>query len=204
MSGRQLLGVAAAFAGVLVMLSEGRWQTLVGFELNSGVLIALLAMCGFAGYAVNLFRLPHELSFLESLFGIIVMGSLALLPFYLIESFFVEAMPLNMKTLGVVFTLAMLVSVLGMLMWNFGNRRIGPGRAGVFINLIPVFGVILATIFLGGNHPCVPPCRCRVHCRGHSPGGENDARQARTLTDPACLRYALDNMPDRINRGAIP
>ncbi len=149
MSGRQLLGIAAAFVGVLVMLSEGRWQTLVRFELNGGVLIALLAMCGFAGYAVNLFRVPRELSFLESLFGIIVMGSLALLPFYLIESFFIVAMPLNMKTLGVVFTLAMLVSVLGMLMWNFGNRRIGPGRAGVFINLIPVFGVILATVFLG-------------------------------------------------------
>jgi drug/metabolite transporter (DMT)-like permease len=149
MSGRQLLGVVAACVGVLVMLSRGHWATLVGLEMYGGDLITLLAMFGFAGYAVNLYRLPHELSFAESLFGIIVMGSLALLPFYLIETFFFAAVPLSLKTGGIVFTLALLVSVLGMLMWNFGNRRIGPSRAVVFINLIPVFGVILATTFLG-------------------------------------------------------
>jgi drug/metabolite transporter (DMT)-like permease len=148
MTGRQLLGVGAACAGVLIMLSGGRWETLAGFELSGGGLIALLAMCGLAGYAVSLFRIPHELSFAESLFGIIVMGSLALLPFYLIESLFVTTVPPSMKTLGVVFTLALLVSVLGMLMWNFGNRRIGPARATIFINLVPVFGMILATAFL--------------------------------------------------------
>ncbi len=149
MSGRQLLGIGAAGAGVLVMLSGGSWETLAGFELSGGGLIALLAMSGFAGYAVNLYRLPPELNFAESLFGIIVLGSLALLPFYLIESLFIATVPPSMKTLGVVFTLALLVSVLTMLMWNFGNRRIGPGRASVFINLIPVFGMILATAFLG-------------------------------------------------------
>jgi drug/metabolite transporter (DMT)-like permease len=149
LSGRQTLGVVAACVGVFIMLSEGRWATLVGFELSVGGLIALLAMCGFSAYAVSLFRLPQGLSFAESLFGIIVMGSLALLPFYLLESFFVATVPLNMKSLGVVFILALLVSVLGMLMWNYGNKRVGPSRAAVFINLIPVFGVILATTFLG-------------------------------------------------------
>ena len=149
MSGRQLLGIGAASAGVLIMLSGGRWQTLAGFELNRGSLIALLAMCGLAAYAINLFRLPQGLNFAESLFGIIVMGSLALLPFYLLETFFVATVQPNMITLGAVFTLALLVSVLAMLMWNFGNHRIGPGRASVFINLIPVFGMILATAFLG-------------------------------------------------------
>jgi len=149
LTGKQALGVGAACFGVLIMLSRGRWETLVGLELNGGDLITLLAMCGFAGYAVSLFRLPRELSFTESLFGIIVMGSLALLPFYLLESLFIATMPMSMEVLGIVFTLALLVSVLGMLMWNFGNHRIGPSRAVAFINLIPVFGVILATAFLG-------------------------------------------------------
>ena len=148
LSGRQVLGVVAACMGVLVMLSKGHWQTLVGLEMNRGDLIALLAMGGFAAYAVSLFRLPRELSFAESLFGLIVMGSVALLPFYLIESLFISTVPLNMQTVGVVFILALLVSVLGMLMWNIGNRRVGPSRAVMFINLIPVFGVILATVFL--------------------------------------------------------
>lgn len=145
---KQALGVGAACVGVVVMLSRGHWATLTGLEMNGGDLIALLSMCGFAGYAVSLYRLPHELSYAESLFGIIVMGSLALLPFYLIESYFFTPMPVSMGILGVVFTLALLVSVLGMLMWNYGNRVVGPSRAVAFINLIPVFGVILASAFL--------------------------------------------------------
>ena len=149
LSGRQLLGVATACLGVLVMLSEGRWLTLSGFRLNGGGLIALLAMCGFSGYAVGLSKLPRELSFGEALWGIIVMGSLALLPFYLLESAWFEPVPLSLHTVGVVLTLALLVSVLGMLMWNYGNQRVGPSRAAVFINLIPVFGMLLATTFLG-------------------------------------------------------
>ena len=36
-----------------------------------------------------------------------------MLPFYLIESLFIATMPLSMKTVGIVFTLALLVSVLG-------------------------------------------------------------------------------------------
>ena len=30
-----------------------------------------------------------------------------------------------------------------------GNRAIGPSRAGIFVNLFPVFSAILAIIFLG-------------------------------------------------------
>jgi drug/metabolite transporter (DMT)-like permease len=180
MTGRQLLGIGAACVGVLIMLSGGRWQTLAGFELNRGSLIAVLAMCGLAGYAVNLFRLPQGLNFAESLFGIIVMGSLALLPFYLIESLFVATMPPSMKTLGVVFTLALLVSVLAMLMWNYGNHLIGPGRASVFINLIPVFGMILASAFLGES------------IQGFHVAG--------TACIVAGIRLAVNKTPDRLTR----
>lgn len=34
-------------------------------------------------------------------------------------------------------------------MWNTGNLIVGPGRAAMFINLIPVFGAGLAVAFLG-------------------------------------------------------
>ena len=49
----------------------------------------------------------------------------------------------------VVVTLALLVSVLGMLMWTRGNQLIGPNRAAIYVNLLPLFGALLAVIFLG-------------------------------------------------------
>ena len=49
----------------------------------------------------------------------------------------------------VVVTQALLVSLLGMLMWTRGNQLIGPNRAAIYVNLLPLFGALLAVIFLG-------------------------------------------------------
>ncbi len=145
----QLTGILLSCLGVLVMISNGQLDILVSLQFNQGDLIALLAMCGFAGYAINVYRIPEELNVVESLFGIIVSGCIVLLPFYLLESFFYKPVPLSLTTLWAIPVLALLVSVFSMLIWNFGNRTVGPERATVFINLIPVFGIILATTLRG-------------------------------------------------------
>lgn len=145
----QLAGILLSFVGVLVMISKGQLDVIMSLQFNQGDLIALLAMCGFAGYAINVYRIPETMNVMESLFGIIVAGCIVLLPFYLLESFFYKPVPLSMTSLWAIPVLALLVSVFSMLIWNFGNRMVGPARATVFINLIPVFGILLATSLLG-------------------------------------------------------
>ena len=46
-------------------------------------------------------------------------------------------------------TLAILVSILSLALWNKGNAIIGHNRASIFVNLFPVYSAILAFIFLG-------------------------------------------------------
>ena len=145
----QLTGILLSCLGVLFMISNGQLDIIMSLQFNQGDLIALLAMCGFAGYAINVYRIPEELNVVESLFGIIISGCIVLLPFYLLESFFYKPVPLSLTTLWAIPVLALLVSVFSMLIWNFGNRTVGTARATVFINLIPVFGIILATTLLG-------------------------------------------------------
>lgn len=147
-SGRGLLGIILAMAGVLVMVSRASWSLIASLEFNAGDLITVLAMFGFSSYALNLKKLPKELTVPESLFGITLFGSIALVPFYLIESQTFAPVPATAQTLWVVLALALLVSVLGNLMWNKGNQLIGPSAAAVFINLIPIFGSLLAISFL--------------------------------------------------------
>ena len=96
-----------------------------------------------------IYRLPEELDVVESLFGIIVFGCLVLFPFYLLESIFYKTVPMNLTSLWVISVLSLLVCIFVMLFWNYGNRVVGPARAAVFVNLIPVFGIILAINFLG-------------------------------------------------------
>ena len=145
----RVLGIFSALLGVVIMLSMGDWAVLTNLRFNVGDLFALAAMFGLASYALNLRKLPQELSVVESLFGITVAGSLMLLPFYVLESMFYATVPVRASTVFVLFELALLVSVFGNLMWNLGNQIIGPNRAAIFINLIPFFGAILAIVFLG-------------------------------------------------------
>lgn len=149
LSAIQLAGILLSCIGVLVMISKGQLDILISLQFNQGDLMALLAMCGFAGYAINVYRIPENLNVIESLFGIIVSGCIVLLPFYLLESYFYKPVPISLTSLWAIPVLALLVSVFSMLIWNFGNQKVGPARATVFINLIPVFGIILATTLLG-------------------------------------------------------
>lgn len=145
----QWLGVAIAFAGIAAILLRGEWRLLFQLDLNLGDLVVLLAMFGFAAYGINIRKLPAELQVTESLFAVICYGTLLLLPLYLLETSFFRPMPVSASALLVVVTLALLVSVVGMLMWTRGNQLIGPNRAAIYVNLLPLFGATLAVLLLG-------------------------------------------------------
>jgi drug/metabolite transporter (DMT)-like permease len=147
----QWCGIVIAFVGIAQMILRADWQVLSSLSFNRGDLIVLLAMFGFATYAINIRRIPGELTPAQSLFGVIVFGLVPLLPFYLVESVVYRTVSVTWHTLLVVITLSLLVSVLGMLMWTRGNQLIGPNRAAVYMNLLPLFGVILAVVFLREN-----------------------------------------------------
>ena len=45
--------------------------------------------------------------------------------------------------------LALVSSLFGLLMWNRAVTELGPGRAGIYIHLIPAYTIVLAIILLG-------------------------------------------------------
>lgn len=145
----QWLGIALAFAGILSMIIRGDVQMLLSLDYNPGDLVVLLAMFGFSTYAINIHKIPQNFHVVESLFAIITLGTIMLLPLYLVETALYKPVPMNATTVAVVLALALLVSTLGMLMWNRGNQMIGANRAAIYVNLLPLFGALLAFIFLG-------------------------------------------------------
>ncbi len=144
----QWCGVAIAFIGVAQMILRGDWQVLTNLSFNSGDLIVLLAMFGFATYAINIRRIPAEYTVVQSLFAVILFGLIPLTPLYLAETVLYKSVPFSWHTVLVVLVLSLLVSVLGMLMWTRGNQLVGPNRAAIYMNLLPLFGAIMAVVFL--------------------------------------------------------
>ncbi|MDP2644905.1 MAG: DMT family transporter [Desulfobacterales bacterium] len=147
--GIQLLGVASALCGVGIMVSKGSWSVVASFDFNTGDLLVLLATVGYAVYAINIRRMPKNLGTFPALLVIMSAGSVFLLPFYIAETIYLKPFPFTLPSIGIAAILAVFLSILPIGMWNFANGVVGPNRAGVFVNLIPVYGALLAILFLG-------------------------------------------------------
>jgi drug/metabolite transporter (DMT)-like permease len=144
-----ILGILISFCGVLVMVCKGRLEPLLMLDFNRGDLLAMLSMFGFAGYAVRYVRTSHGLGPVRTLFGVIVAGCVMLLPFYIAETVWLAPVPVNATSITAILAIALLVSVAAMLMWNKGNTMVGANRASIFMNLVPVFGALMAVSMLG-------------------------------------------------------
>ena len=56
---------------------------------------------------------------------------------------------MSLETLAAIFGISVFASSLALILWNGANRAVGPNRAAIFTNLLPVFGAAMAIPFLG-------------------------------------------------------
>jgi drug/metabolite transporter (DMT)-like permease len=146
---RQRLGIVCAFLGILVMIARADLAVLLAFDVNIGDFIMLLAVIGWSTYAVLLPKRDYKPPPLVLMFMIAVIGTICLLPAYLIESRFVGPFDFTPGIVAAMFYLSIFPTILATLAWNAANIAVGPNRTAIFVNLIPVSGAVLAMIFLG-------------------------------------------------------
>jgi len=144
----QALGVVLSLTGVLVILLHGDLTTLTSIEFNKGDLIFTVALVIFGFYSVMTLKRPaiHGLSFAAFTFGC---GAVCLIPLLIWELVSRPVMALNTTNLLSVFYVAVFPSALAYLCWNRGIHLIGANRAAPFFHLVPLFGSVMAMVFLG-------------------------------------------------------
>lgn len=144
----QLAGVAVSLLGVLAILSHGSVDTLAFLRLNAGDLLVILSMAVWSVYTILLRRRPTGLNTLSFLFVLAVIGDLCMLPFWLGEMAFGRMIVWSSETLAALVAIALFSSILAYLFWNRGVAEVGANVAGLFLHLMPVYGVLLAWVFL--------------------------------------------------------
>lgn len=144
----QGVAVAAAVGGALILVTRGDWETVRRLQFVPGDLLILLAVALYALYSV-LLRRPTGLHPSSLLAYTFVLGTLLIAPFYLLERQGGARLPLTPTTAVSILYLAVGPSLLAYWCWNSGVAALGPNRAGLFINLLPVFAALLAVLFLG-------------------------------------------------------
>jgi len=144
----QLIGVGISLAGVLAIIVRGDPALLARMQLNFGDLILLAAMMQWALYTLALKWRPQGISALAFLCTCAIIGLVAMLPAYAWELAAGKSIQWSLPVAGALFYVGLFPSLLGYIFWNRGVHEVGPNIAGLFVHLMPVFGSVLAWLFL--------------------------------------------------------
>lgn len=145
----QVAGYALTLVGVLIAAAHGDLARLVGLEVNEGDVMVLGGVLAYAVYSVALRSKPamHWLSFLTVL---IVSAAVAAVPFALYEATTEQFIwPVTATGWLVIAYAAIFPSILGQGFFIRATELIGANRAGLFLNLVPVYASLLAVTMLG-------------------------------------------------------
>ncbi len=147
---RETAGIVLALAGILVLVSRGSLETLLGLTFNIGDLLTLGCAISWAVYTVIL-RRPRlaTLPALALFVAVAAAGALLLAPLMVWETATTGAFPSTAGQWVSIAGLVVLASVAAFLGYQASIRLAGPAVTGMMMYLMPVSGVAMAVFFLG-------------------------------------------------------
>lgn len=148
-SGRQAVGVLVTLVGVVVVASHGAFEVLRGFAFNVGDLAILASAVLYSGYTIALRGRP-PIPPLALFAGMTFAALLASLPLLAIETARgATVWPRDAYGWSLILFIGLVPSLLSQVFYMRGVALIGPGRAGLFLNLMPVVAALLGVLVLG-------------------------------------------------------
>jgi drug/metabolite transporter (DMT)-like permease len=145
----QIVGYTVTLLGVLLTASQGEPTQLLGLTLNKGDLLMLLGALIYASYSVALRARPdiHWLSFLTVLVACSAVTSLGLAAYEIAEG--AAIWPVTPTAWSVIIYTVLFPSLISQAFFVRSVELIGSNRAGLFLNLVPIFGSLFAVVLLG-------------------------------------------------------
>ncbi len=144
----QAVGAALTVVGVVTIAAHGDLHRLAALSFNGGDLMMVVAVILYAGFTAGLYGRPavSSLSMLAGMAFAAFVTSVPLMIWEIARDGF--AWPTPRGYLALLYA-ALGPALIAQIMYIRGVELIGPNRAGVFVNLVPVFGAIMAVALLG-------------------------------------------------------
>lgn len=145
----QIMGILLSFIGVLLTITGADISVMRHFTFNAGDLIMLAAVTAWAVYGIFSKSKGKEIQPIVLTYYSFLVCTLMLLPFVLYERpwEWIGTVPVSAH-LAVLY-MSIFPSVIGYLVQQMAIREIGPSKASIFVNLVPVFSIFLAVLLLG-------------------------------------------------------
>lgn len=149
-SGLRGLGIVISLVGVLWIIGHGSLEAISSLSFNQGDLWMLLAVFLWALYSIGVRKSAGKFKANEMLFITVAASVIILMPSSIVELAATKrTVSGSWDTIAGVFYIGIFASLVAFSCWNKAVSIIGPSRCASFLNFIPMFSAIFATLFTG-------------------------------------------------------
>ncbi len=139
-----IMGSILSFCGLIYVMAQGNLSALWQSGAHWGDLLMVVAVFFYAFYGVFLKKWQLKIPLLISLYIQIAFALIYHLPFIA----WLGLDSLNTVNLGSVLYAGIFPSLIAPFVWMLAVQQIGPNRTSIFMNLMPVFTAIIASLWL--------------------------------------------------------
>ncbi len=142
------LGIAISVCGAAVVISKGDMSQIISGGLGRGELYILFCVLCWATYSLIGKGVMKELSPLTAVSYSAAVGTIALFVPACFEGLGGYIAHQSARDWLCISYLGIFGTVIGFVWYYQGVERLGPTKAGLFINFVPIFGILSARLFL--------------------------------------------------------
>lgn len=146
---KQVFGIVLSFVGVILTITGADLSVLHSFSFNAGDIWMLAAVAAWAAYSVFSKSRGKGIQPIVLTFYSFLVCTILLIPFVIYERPWEYLFTIPASAHLAVLYMSVFPSVIGYLVQQMAIKEIGPSKASVFVNLVPVFSIILAVLILG-------------------------------------------------------
>jgi drug/metabolite transporter (DMT)-like permease len=143
------LAAVVTILGLVFILSEGDLGNLLSLNFNAGDLLVLAALVSWVAYSLIAKKAMMRMSPLLITSLGVLLSLIAVVPLGIYEAMVVQTPNVTESVFWALMFISVGPTVLSLLFWNKGMKIIGPSRASLFLNTVPVYIIIINAVFLG-------------------------------------------------------
>ncbi|MBW1773967.1 MAG: DMT family transporter [Deltaproteobacteria bacterium] len=147
-SNREKVGAVLGFIGIVGLISGGSLSFLLRLQFNPGDLFLLAAAMLWPFYSIFGRRVMRHRSPVATM---ALSNFLALPVLFIAAAFELQYVPLNLRpdTIAAILHICVVPTIVGFWCWNRSVQVLGAGRAMIFYNTLPLYGVFMGALLLG-------------------------------------------------------
>ena len=144
----QWLGICSSLCGALYLISNGSLAAILTLSFNIGDVLFFTSQVAWALYSIIVVRIIDDVSPFAIVAWSGLLGSLTTAASAAYLGHFELPSLLSPLALGSYLFVIFAGGLIAMIFWNKGTGIVGPSQAAVFMNIMPLVGIICGVLFL--------------------------------------------------------